>query len=217
MTPDTARPTTTIDSTSSKDKEMSRFRPDTTGKLTKGSRDNETVALATDAQLGSMELALEALDFVYAFLYGRVGNRSDAEDLTQEVALRALPRLKTDVGLSAVRSYLFASARSVLADFWAVRLGRPAEELHDDDWVAREFYEPSSKAEDRVHRIIDTLPANYARVLELRFLRGSSLKEVAAELGTTLGAVKVMQLRALRAAARLPTPVDQVPNQQCLS
>jgi RNA polymerase sigma-70 factor (ECF subfamily) len=61
------------------------------------------------------------------------------------------------------------------------------------------------------------LPANYARVLELRFLRGSSLKEVAAELGTTLGAVKVMQLRALRAAAELPTPVDQVPNQQRLS
>ena len=46
-------------------------------------------------------------------------------------------------------------------------------------------------------------PANYRRVLELRFLRGYSLREVATEVGSTVGGVKVMQLRALRAAARV--------------
>jgi len=40
-------------------------------------------------------------------------------------------------------------------------------------------------------------------VLELRFLRGYSIKEVAAELKATPGSVKVMQLRALRAAAKV--------------
>jgi DNA-directed RNA polymerase specialized sigma24 family protein len=42
-------------------------------------------------------------------------------------------------------------------------------------------------------------------VLELRFLRGYSLKEVAAETGSTVGGIKVMQLRALRAAAKVET------------
>ena len=40
-------------------------------------------------------------------------------------------------------------------------------------------------------------------MLELRFLRGYSLKEVAAEMKLNVGNVKVMQLRALRAAARV--------------
>jgi RNA polymerase sigma-70 factor (ECF subfamily) len=54
-----------------------------------------------------------------------------------------------------------------------------------------------------VQRILEQLPSNYRRVLELRFLHGYSLKEVASELGTTVGGVKVMQLRALRAAAKV--------------
>jgi RNA polymerase sigma-70 factor (ECF subfamily) len=40
-------------------------------------------------------------------------------------------------------------------------------------------------------------------VLEFRFLRGYSLRETAVEMGTTNGNIKVMQLRALRAAARV--------------
>jgi DNA-directed RNA polymerase specialized sigma24 family protein len=43
-------------------------------------------------------------------------------------------------------------------------------------------------------------------VLELRFLHGYSLKEVAAEMHSTVGAIKVMQLRALRAAGKVRLP-----------
>ena len=63
--------------------------------------------------------------------------------------------------------------------------------------------EPAGESVERVERILTQLPANYRKLLELRFLRGYSLKEVAAELGTTLGGIKVMQLRALGAAARV--------------
>ena len=62
----------------------------------------------------------------------------------------------------------------------------------------------SPEAALRAHRILGLLPDNYRRVLELRFLRGYSIKEVAAELRATPGSIKVMQLRALRAAAKLP-------------
>ncbi len=53
-----------------------------------------------------------------------------------------------------------------------------------------------------MERTLNALPANYRRVLELRFLRGYSLHETAHEMGKTVGGIKVMQLRALRAAAR---------------
>jgi RNA polymerase sigma-70 factor, ECF subfamily len=148
------------------------------------------------------EVALEELELVYAFLYARVGNRADAEDLTQQVAMKAIPRLRQGSAPEAIRGYLFATARSVLAGFWATRFGLPTEELRDDLWLAGPVPAPESKAGERVERVLSLLPANYRRVLELRFLRGYSLREVAAEMGSTVGAVKVMQLRALRAASQ---------------
>src|SRR4029077_9153158 len=67
------------------------------------------------------DIALDELEMVYAFIYARVGNRADAEDLTQQVALKAIPRLRQGSPASAIRGYLFATARSVLGGFWSTR------------------------------------------------------------------------------------------------
>ena len=152
---------------------------------------------ATDVALGELEL-------VYAFIYARVGNRSDAEDLTQQVALKAIPRLRQGASASSIRGYLFATARSVLGAFWSTRLGLSEAELREDLAVALPPSEPpSEEGAETVQRILAQLSDNYRRVLELRFLHGYSLKEVAAEMKSTVGAIKVMQLRALRAAAKV--------------
>jgi RNA polymerase sigma-70 factor (ECF subfamily) len=52
-----------------------------------------------------------------------------------------------------------------------------------------------------VRSILDGLSPNHRRVLELRFLLGYTLREVADEMGKTIGSVKIMQMRALRIAA----------------
>jgi RNA polymerase sigma factor (sigma-70 family) len=149
------------------------------------------------------DIALDELELVYAFIYARVGNRFDAEDLTQQVALKAIPRLRQGAPASAIRGYLFATARSVLGAFWSMRLGLSQAELHEDLALVVPQGPPSDESSERAQRILAALSDNYRRVLELRFLHGYSLKEVAAEMRSTVGAVKVMQLRALRAAAKV--------------
>jgi RNA polymerase sigma-70 factor (ECF subfamily) len=149
------------------------------------------------------DIALDELELVYAFIFARVGNRADAEDLTQLVAMKAIPRLREGSPASAIRGYLFATARSVLGGFWSTRLGLSESELHEDLVLAVPPPPASEERADTVRRILAQLPDNYRRVLELRFLHGYSLKEVAVEMNSTVGAVKVMQLRALRAAAKV--------------
>ena len=149
------------------------------------------------------DIALDELEIVYAFIYARVGNRADAEDLTQQVAMKAIPRLRQGAPASAIRGYLFATARSVLGGFWSTRLGLSEAELHEDLALALPPSPPSEESADTVQQILAQLSDNYRRVLELRFLHGYSLKEVAAEMNSTVGAIKVMQLRALRAAAKV--------------
>jgi RNA polymerase sigma factor (sigma-70 family) len=149
------------------------------------------------------DIALDELELVYAFIYARVGNRADAEDLTQQVALKAIPRLREGSAASSIRGYLFATARSVLGQFWSTRLGLSEGELRDDLALTPAGEPPSEEGAESVQRILGQLSDNYRRVLELRFLHGYSLKEVAAEMKSTVGAIKVMQLRALRAAAKV--------------
>ena len=151
----------------------------------------------------STHIALDELELVYAFIYARVGNRADAEDLTQQVALKAIPRLRPGAPASAVRGYLFATARSVLGGFWSTRLGLSEAELRDDLAMATLPGPTGEEGVETVQQILAELSDNYRRVLELRFLHGYSLKEVAAEMKSTVGAIKVMQLRALRAAAKV--------------
>ena len=149
------------------------------------------------------DIAIDELELIYAFIYARVGNRADTEDLTQQVALKAIPRLRQGAPPSAIRGYLFATARSVLGGFWSTRLGLSESELHDDLAMVTPPSPYSEDSAERVRRILESLSDNYRRVLELRFLHGYSLKEVAVEMRSTVGAVKVMQLRALRAAAKV--------------
>jgi RNA polymerase sigma-70 factor (ECF subfamily) len=156
-----------------------------------------------DQAVPATNLALEELGSIFAFIYHRVGNRPDAEDLTQEVAMRALPRLRDGRGSASVRSYLFATARSALADFWRLRLGRPVDELEEDSGAVSVPEDTPEAARAEVERVLMRLPAHYRRLLELRFLRGYSVGEAAKEMGVTLANAKILQYRALRRAAQI--------------
>src|SRR3989454_4348647 len=112
------------------------------------------------------DIALDELELVYAFIYARVGNRADAEDLTQQVALKAIPRLRQGAPASAIRGYLFATARSVLGGFWSTRLGLSEAELREDLALAVPSSPPSKEGVETVQQVLAQLSDNYRRVLE---------------------------------------------------
>src|SRR5580704_18717041 len=103
------------------------------------------------------DIALHELEIVYAFIYARVGNRADAEDLTQQVAMKAIPRLRDGAPASAIRGYLFATARSVLGGFWSTRLGLSESELHEDLAMAVPAGPPSEEGAERARRVLEGL------------------------------------------------------------
>jgi RNA polymerase sigma-70 factor (ECF subfamily) len=140
--------------------------------------------------------------WVYRTLFARVGNRSDAEDLTAEVFLAALRPLRLTASVAEVRAYLRATARTVLAAHWRETLGREITSIEDIEQPP-ESEEAISTAPQRVAKVLDRLPDRYRRILESRFLQGNSIKESAAELGISVANAKVLQHRALRLAAQV--------------
>lgn len=147
------------------------------------------------------------LDPVYRFLYSRVGNREDAEDLTSEVFLKASQKLDASRTETSVAAWLFTVARTVLADHWR-RYYRGGATLPLDDERSEiipvaETAAPSERSAQLVEEVLGRLPERYRRILELRFLHGYSVAESAAEMGITTENAKVLQHRALARAVQL--------------
>jgi RNA polymerase sigma factor (sigma-70 family) len=138
---------------------------------------------------------------IHRLIYGRVGNRADAEELTAQVFLATLRPLRLPAHVHEVRAYLVATTRTVLASFWRHHYAVP-ETLITTDILSRKgekLDDPASTA--RATEILSRLPERSRTILELRFLRGCSIREAAAEMAVSVANAKVLQYRALRHAA----------------
>jgi RNA polymerase sigma-70 factor, ECF subfamily len=135
---------------------------------------------------------------VYAYVARRVRDRHLAEDLTSEVfqqALAHLPRFEWRGAPFA--AWLFRIAANAIADRAkraARERGTPAAEPGDAPEPAWERDEELA----RLYRRVRELPADQRRVIEMRFTEDKSIREIAAELGRSEGAVKQLQFRAVQ-------------------
>ena len=144
---------------------------------------------------------------IYRLLYSRVGNQADAEDLTSQVFLEALPRLRATASGGEIHQYLVATARTTLASHWRKRLGMQVTTI--DDGIASASDDVGSLDPlPRIRRVLARLPANYRRILELRFLERCSVREAAASMGISAANARVVQHRALRRAAEVGLEIE---------
>lgn len=160
--------------------------------------------VGADTYPGWEEVYSDNAERIYRLMFSRVGNRPDAEDLTAEVFLSAMPRLRPGASVGEVRAYLRATARTALAEHWRRTLGRQLTSI-DPDAIADQVAAPPSAlgAIDQVRRLLAALPERYRKILELRFLQAASIREAAQHLEVSVGNAKVLQHRALLAAAKL--------------
>jgi len=150
---------------------------------------------------------------LYRLMYARVGNRADAEDLTAEVFRSAIGRLRLGSSRGEVRSYLLTAARTALASHWRRRLGRPVTYIDPEADAELLSEAPTddevSDSRERAMQILGALPERFRRILELRFLEASSIKEAAAEMNVTVSNAKVLQHRALQMASRVALELEE--------
>jgi RNA polymerase sigma-70 factor (ECF subfamily) len=139
---------------------------------------------------------------VYRVLAGWVSSRQEAEDLTQEVFLRALRHLEGYQSASgSFRPYLIAVARNLLRDRWRSQQ-RQAAGVYDlgqgDGWdEGPEAAVVAAEGRAELIAALAELPVDYQLVLRLRLIDGQSAAEVAAALERTPEAVRQLQHRAL--------------------
>lgn len=146
---------------------------------------------------------------IYRFIYFRVSSAALAEDLLSETFFRALRSMASfqwqgkDFG-----AWLMTIARNLIVDHY--KSGRTRLETVTDDFRGQEGVSDGPEKEvldgvtaDLLRAALGRLPVEQQECLTLRFLTGCSIAETAKSLGRSEGAVKQLQLRALRNLSKL--------------
>lgn len=164
----------------------------------------------TSAQLERVYISF--FGSIYSFVFARVGNKEDAEDLTSRVFMKSLRYLDPGAAPQEIAAYLYRIARTEIADHWrryaALRVvpidAEPdALQIEETNEEEEEVLPSLPALVGELERILALLPPNYRRVLELRFYEGCSIKETARALDVSEGNAKVLQYRAIQRAAEL--------------
>jgi RNA polymerase sigma-70 factor, ECF subfamily len=146
---------------------------------------------------------------LFRFIYAHLNDRLDAEDLTEEVFLRAWRSIASyqEQGVPFL-AYLFKIARNVLIDFYR-RVGRSGGHMSIEDRSIQSLQpDPGETAitnleHQELRSTLTKLREDYRTVLVLRFLSGLSPEETGEVMGRTPGAVRILQHRALSALRNL--------------
>ncbi len=133
-----------------------------------------------------------------SYLRKRVADANTAEDLLQEVFVKASAAGASKRLPANITGWLYAVARNVVVDFY--RAKRPMEALVDDDLPA------DGPADDILQQelaaclrpLVQRMPEIYRDTLLATDFEGRTMQSVAAERGVSLSAIKSRASRARR-------------------
>jgi RNA polymerase sigma-70 factor, ECF subfamily len=143
---------------------------------------------------------------MYNFAYVRTGDIHLSEEIAAEVfaaAARGISRYR-DTG-TPIGAWLYRIARNITADYVDRRAKRPVVSIDAVQFETEGMALGVENAADLAQSVAQ-LTREQQEVIALRFYSDCSLQEAAVALGKSVGAVKLLQHRALATLRRLLDP-----------
>ena len=147
-------------------------------------------------------------DRIYRYIYVRVKKQDEAEDLTQEVFIKALKAIRSyKIGKTPFSAWLFRIAHNQVIDH-VRKYARNLETSLDNAPPAVGSEDPIKITEHRfeiaeLNAAMMELPTAQQEVISLRFVADLPISEVAKILGKSEGAVKALQFNGTVSLRRL--------------
>jgi len=173
---------------------------------------DEDAALAVRASRGDVTafglLYDRHVDAIYRYVYYRVRDDAEAEDLTSDVFMRALKAMPRYEPRQAFLAWLYRIARNAVID--KLRRGKRQVSFEDalEHPMPEHIIEPDTELVARLEgealRIaMAKLTPLQQEVLVLRFIEGYSTSEISRIVGKREGTVRGIQFRAIGALRQM--------------
>jgi len=140
------------------------------------------------------------VEAIYRYVLYQVRDRMTAEDITEEVFLKALDAIKTCKGKEETfSSWLYRIAHNqVIDNYRQSKKKNMTIAITKIDNVADPKQELGKRLErQELIRIITGLPRNQGQVIILKFIEGLDNREIGHIMGKSEGAIRILQMRAL--------------------
>ncbi len=140
---------------------------------------------------------------VYRYVFKKINNSSTAEDITSDIFFKAFKCYSSyDSSKASVKTWLFKITENRLKNYYRdrkVTVDIDNEELASDS-ADSIMLDAASLQECRntIADALNTLSERYRRAIVLKFFYNMSTSEIASELNTTAGNVRVISMRALQ-------------------
>ncbi len=141
---------------------------------------------------------------LFSKIYRWVQDRELAEEITQEVFLKAYRNLSRFRGESKFSTWLFQIALNRCRDFWRAQGRGPGDLLPLEEFRSPAAGTPASdeavarrQDAERLRRAMAELPEKYREALMMRFMEDMSCQEIAEATGQGLSNVKMRLVRGL--------------------
>jgi len=152
-------------------------------------------------QVALTQLYEENFDKIYRYIVLKIGDRTEAEDMTQQVFLNALKSISSyKFKGTPFSSWLYRIAHNQVVDYFRKKSRRATVPL--DESIAVGEDDPGQVAERKLEveelaLATKKLTAAQQEVISLRFAGELSVAEVGRVMGKSAGAVKALQHSAI--------------------
>jgi RNA polymerase sigma factor (sigma-70 family) len=172
--------------------------------------DAELVELVLAGEQDAFAVLVERYkDAVQNLAYRMLSNATEAEDVTQEVFVRAYTQLATYKSAHKFSTWLLSIASHLAIDQLRRRrfLALPLEDVPFLEWIADLGVGPEQSAlegeqQDEIQTYLQRLPSKYRAVIVLRYWYDLSYEEIGTALNLTPALVKARLHRARELLAR---------------
>lgn len=174
---------------------------------------------------------------IYRFVFYKVRSKSDADDVASESWMNIVKNLKGYSFESSFSTWIYSITKNIIAQYYRNIYAKPAETF--EDWmegdkslldnnfefdndieqvlseedktlfVDQEKENDIKVKESLIKSFLEKLKPLHSKLIELRFLKGYKIKEVAEELKLSISNVKIIQLRAIKKIQEIAKGTDK--------
>jgi len=172
--------------------------------------DSEIIADYLNGNKESLNILVgRYINLIYSFTYRYVGNEEEAEDITQDVFVKAWNNIKKFDQEKSFKTWIFSIAKNTALDWLKKKKAIPfsnfeneegentlAETLADPASLPPELFE-KAEIEKELNSALEKLPPKHRMVLFLRYNNDFNFREISESLGEPLDTIKSQHRRAL--------------------
>ncbi len=150
------------------------------------------------------ELYIEYHDKVAGYVFGKLQNRHDAEDIVSEIFTKIYEKYSLyDEKRATLSTWIYTVTRNTVTDYF--RLNRESEELPDD------FSDGKSEEDDflrkeslkKLGEALSELDSRSRALIIFRYYKEMTLKDIAIRMGISYPYVKILHKSALHSLREL--------------